>query len=66
MRGDSGQSGSLFERIREAANPPSYQNPKEALVRSVRRNLQQILNTRSGSCYGSPELGIGDLDNISS
>ncbi|POP40619.1 type VI secretion system baseplate subunit TssE [Superficieibacter electus] len=65
-RRDSGPTGSLFERIREAATPPSYQNPKGALLRSIRRNLQQILNTRSGSCYGSPELGISDLDNIAS
>ncbi|EOF5384273.1 type VI secretion system baseplate subunit TssE [Salmonella enterica] len=62
MSRDSGPTGSLFERITEAANPRSYQNPKEALVRSVRRNLQQILNTRSGSCYGSPELGMIDLN----
>ena len=33
LRRDSGPTGSLFERIREAANPPSYQNPKEALLR---------------------------------
>ncbi|WP_345769041.1 type VI secretion system baseplate subunit TssE [Citrobacter amalonaticus] len=66
MSRDSGFTGSLFERIAEAADPSSYQNPKEALVRSIRRNLQQILNTRSGSCYGSPELGIADLDNIAS
>ncbi|TKV11686.1 type VI secretion system baseplate subunit TssE [Citrobacter sp. wls619] len=62
MSRDSGFTGSLFERISEAANPSSYQNPKEARVRSIRRNLQQILNTRSDSCYGSPELGIIDLN----
>ncbi|HCM1955557.1 TPA: type VI secretion system baseplate subunit TssE [Salmonella enterica subsp. salamae serovar 9,46:z4,z24:z39:z42] len=66
MSWDSGLSGSLFERIAEAANPSSYQSPKEALLRSIRCNLHQILNTRSGSCYGSPELGITDLDNIAS
>lgn len=65
LRRDSGPTGSLFERIREAANPPSYQNPKEALIRSIRRNLRQVLNTRSGSCYGSPELGITDLNDES-
>lgn len=66
MSRDSGPTGSLFERIAEAANPSLYQSPKEALVRSIRRNLRQILNTRSGSCYGSPELGLADLDNIAS
>lgn len=65
QRRDSGPTSSLFERIREAANPPSYQNTKEALIRSIRRNLRQVLNTRSGSCYGSPELGITDLNDES-
>ncbi|EDW1644120.1 type VI secretion system baseplate subunit TssE [Salmonella enterica subsp. enterica] len=62
MSRDSGFTGSLFERISEAANPSSNQSPKEALVRSIRRNLRQVLNTRSGSCYGSPKLGIIDLN----
>ncbi|HDT3785925.1 TPA: type VI secretion system baseplate subunit TssE [Enterobacter hormaechei subsp. steigerwaltii] len=62
MSRDSGFTGCLFERITEAANPSSYQSPKEALLRSIRRNLHQILNTRSGSCYGSPDLGIVDLN----
>lgn len=62
MNRDSGFKGSLFERIAEAANPSSHQSSKEALLRSIRRNLHQILNTRSGSCYGSPELGIVDLN----
>ncbi|MCZ5700909.1 type VI secretion system baseplate subunit TssE [Escherichia coli] len=34
-------------------------------MRSIRRNLRQVLNTRSGSCYGSPELGITDLNDES-
>ncbi|MGX5029348.1 type VI secretion system baseplate subunit TssE [Enterobacter asburiae] len=56
---------SLFERIREAAKPPSRQRPKAALLHSVRDNLRNILNTRSGSCYGSPELGIADFNDRS-
>lgn len=60
------ESGSsLFERIREAAIPPSLQRPKAALLRSVRETLRNVLNTRSGSCYGSPELGIDDFNNQS-
>lgn len=62
QRRDSGSTGSLFERIREAATLSSYQTPKGSLLRSIRRNLHQILNTRAGSCYGSPELGITDLN----
>ena len=48
------ESGSsLFERISEAVNPPPRQRPKAALLHSVRNNLCNILNTRSGSCYES-------------
>ena len=54
--------GSLFERIREALNPPVRRKPKEALLRSIQNNLQNVLNTRSGSCHGSPELGIADFN----
>ncbi|AGB79555.1 type VI secretion system baseplate subunit TssE [Pseudocitrobacter faecalis] len=57
--------GSLFERIREAADPSLRRRSKETLLRSVRRNLHNVLNTRSGSCHGSPELGITDLNDDS-
>ena len=57
--------GSLFERIREAAKPPVRRKPKEALLRSVRNNLRNVLNTRAGSCHGSPELGIPDFNDES-
>lgn len=60
------ESGSsLFERIREAAITPSQQRTKAALLRSVRETLRNVLNTRSGSCYGSPELGIDDFNDQS-
>ncbi|EPF7765283.1 type VI secretion system contractile sheath large subunit [Escherichia coli] len=55
----------IRQYVADQENPPSYQNPKEALIRSIRRNLRQVLNTRSGSCYGSPELGITDLNDES-
>lgn len=57
--------GSLFERIGEAAKPSSRQRPKAALLHSVRDNLRNILNTRSDSCYGSPDLGIADFNDES-
>lgn len=63
MERESGSS--LFERIREAVNPPPRQRPKAALLRSVRETLRNVLNTRSGSCYGSPEMGIDDFDDQS-
>ncbi|EGT3575900.1 type VI secretion system baseplate subunit TssE [Citrobacter amalonaticus] len=60
------ESGSsLFERIGEAAKPSSRQRPKAALLHSVRDNLRNILNTRSDSCYGSPDLGIADFNDES-
>lgn len=57
--------GSLFERIRAATPPSSHHNPQIELLQSIRRNLNNILNTRSGSCYGSPELGLADLNDES-
>ncbi|HBB6760813.1 TPA: type VI secretion system baseplate subunit TssE [Citrobacter amalonaticus] len=57
--------GSLFERIGEATKPSSRQRPKAALLHSVRDNLRNILNTRSDSCYGSPDLGIADFNDES-
>lgn len=57
--------GSLFERIAGAVKPSSHQRTKAALLHSVRNNLRDILNTRSGSCYGSPELGIADFNDES-
>jgi len=53
---------SLFERIKDAATSPVRRKPKEALLHSVRNTLRNILNTRSGSCYGSPELGLTDFN----
>lgn len=53
---------SLFERIGESVSPSPLRHPKAALLHSVRNNLRNVLNTRSGSCYGSPELGIADFN----
>jgi type VI secretion system protein len=63
MERESG--GSLFERIRKAANPPLRLQPKASLLNSVRDTLRNVLNTRSGSCYGSPDLGIDDFNSQS-
>lgn len=57
--------GSLFERIGEAANPTFHKRTKVALLHSVCNNLRNILNTRSESCYGSPDLGIADFNDES-
>lgn len=62
MVGDRESGASLFERIKDAARSPVRGKPQEALLHSVRNTLRNILNTRSGSCYGSPELGLADLN----
>jgi len=52
-------AGSLFERLE---NPPARNwrggSNIEAFRQSIRHSLRNILNTRSGSCRGTPELGI--------
>lgn len=62
MERASRSTGSLFERIREASKPPLRRHSKEAFLHSILSNLDNVLNTRSGSCCGSPELGIIDLN----
>lgn len=65
MKTEREAGGSLFERIGEAAKPSAAQTPVLTLLRSIKSSLQNILNTRSGSCYGSPELGLPDLNDES-
>ena len=52
-------AGSLFERLE---NPPARNwregSNIEAFRQSIRHSLRNILNTRSGSCRGTPGLGI--------
>lgn len=60
-----GMQGSLFERVGNAARSSRHSPSAGQLLRSIKRNLENVLNTRSGSCYGSPELGIPDLNDNS-
>ena len=62
MKRDIEKEGSLFDRIGEAAMPRFYRQSGVSLLHSISENLHNILNTRSGSCAGSPELGIADLN----
>lgn len=50
---------SLFERL-ESPPARNWQGDRniEAFRQSIRQSLRNILNTRSGSCRGTPELGI--------
>lgn len=62
MERDIGMQGSLFERVGNAAGKSRRLSSPGQLLQSIRRNLENVLNTRSGSCYGSPDLGIPDLN----
>ncbi|QCZ31933.1 type VI secretion system baseplate subunit TssE [Escherichia fergusonii] len=56
-------SGSLFERVREAARSPVSRPVNAGMLQlSIRHNLHNILNTRPGSCRASPLLGILDFN----
>lgn len=59
---DRGSAASLFDRIRGEGSPPSPGTDVEVLVESVKRQLDQVLNTRPGSCRSAPELGVVDLN----
>lgn len=54
-------SASLFERIEESRATQSVDDNQD-LVASLKRNLQAILNTRSGNAQSCPELGIIDFN----
>ncbi|ECJ2520554.1 TPA_asm: type VI secretion system baseplate subunit TssE [Salmonella enterica subsp. salamae serovar 42:z:1,5] len=52
-------AGSLFERLEK----PPVRNWRggsniDAFRQSIRHSLRNILNTRTGSCRGTPELGL--------
>jgi len=55
------RSASLFERIEEC-NAARSADDTDDLVASLKRNLQAILNTRSGNAQSCPELGIIDFN----
>lgn len=59
-------AGSLFERIRRAGDGVMHSTNAKAFRQSICRNLQNILNTRCGSCQGTPELGIIDFNDAAS
>ncbi|TNH83455.1 type VI secretion system baseplate subunit TssE [Aeromonas sobria] len=59
---DRGNAASLFDRIQGEGLSPSPRSEVEELVESVKRQLEQILNTRPGNCRSAPELGVLDLN----
>ncbi|MFP1752964.1 type VI secretion system baseplate subunit TssE [Lonsdalea quercina] len=60
---DRGSAASLFDRIRgEERRSSSPQDELECLIESVKRKLDQVLNTRPGSCRSAPDLGVIDFN----
>ncbi|QTL93209.1 type VI secretion system baseplate subunit TssE [Aeromonas jandaei] len=59
---DRGNTASLFDRIRGEGHGSSPHSEVEVLVDSVKRQLDQILNTRPGNCRSAPDLGVIDLN----
>ncbi|ENC3011450.1 type VI secretion system baseplate subunit TssE [Escherichia albertii] len=53
-------TGSLFERMEAPPTRRQQGSSSHMLRQSIRQNLRNILNTRSGSCRGAPELGINE------
>lgn len=59
---DRGNAASLFDRIRGEGLGSSPRSEVEMLIDSVKRQLDQILNTRPGNCRSAPELGVIDFN----
>lgn len=59
---ERGNAASLFDRIRGEERRSSPETEVEALIESVKRQLDNVLNTRPGNCRSAPELGVIDFN----
>lgn len=59
---------SLFERLEADAEPvsPSKGPVPSDVMRSIKRNVANILNTRYGESLSSPRLGVADFNDTAS
>ncbi|EBX8629342.1 type VI secretion system baseplate subunit TssE [Salmonella enterica] len=57
---DRNNIASLFDRLDEATELRSPSFGIQAVRNSIKRNLNNVLNTRPGSCQSAPEMGISD------
>jgi type VI secretion system protein len=55
-----GHGRTLLERL-YGASAPKNESGSRALLESVRRNLERILNARMGTAPGSPDYGLPPL-----
>lgn len=59
---ESSETASLFERIQGKSSGSSHHARMNALVKSIKQNLNQILNSRPDACQSSAALGMPDLN----
>ncbi|MTD26536.1 type VI secretion system baseplate subunit TssE [Erwinia sorbitola] len=59
---ERGSSASLFERIQNKDSTRYTHSRVLELVRSIKRHLNLILNSRPGACQSAAALGIIDLN----
>ncbi|EKT60178.1 type VI secretion system baseplate subunit TssE [Providencia sneebia] len=59
---ESSETSSLFERIQGKGSGSSHNARMDALVKSIKQNLNQILNSRPDACQSSAALGVPDLN----
>lgn len=57
---------SLFERIQKEDVSPSFDMDVNELINSIKRNLSNILNSHPGASQSAKELGIVDLNDVTS
>ncbi|CDG19882.1 conserved hypothetical protein (probable component of the SST VI cluster; lysozyme-related protein) [Xenorhabdus poinarii G6] len=57
-----GSSASLFERIQGKSSGSSRQSRMRALLDSIKKHLNEVLNSRPGACQSAVELGVIDLN----
>ena len=55
-------SASLFDRIRGEERRASPEMALDTLIMSIKRHLDNVLNTRPGNCRSAPELGVIDFN----
>ncbi|KMJ44474.1 type VI secretion system baseplate subunit TssE [Xenorhabdus khoisanae] len=57
-----GSSASLFERIQGKSSGSSHQSRMRALLDSIKKHLNEVLNSRPGACQSAIDLGVIDLN----
>jgi len=62
--------GGLFERLSRETDdydgPNTYHDEVDSVLSSIRRNLNNILNTHTGNSQSSSDLGVGDFNDAQS